>query len=130
MAQEPKALMDGCKPPQGAIPVYFVRNFDEGYAGWSNPPSRMAAADSAYGGAIFLDSDALTDSTLAHEFLHILLDASHGTVDPLWSHQNENQPWSLWYTSSHFPPTENGISARRRILDSMRTRILKSKYCK
>ena len=129
MTTESKALMDGCPPPTGVIPVYFVRNFSEGFIGWGNAPSLMAATDSAYGGAIFLDSPMLSESTLAHEFLHILLDASHGAVDPLWNHEHTSRPWCLWHTHSALPPIENGISARRRITDSMRTRILKSTYC-
>ena len=130
MTAEPKALMDAasCKPPAGVIPVYFLRNFDEGFAGWSNAPSLMATADAAYGGAIFLDCNKVSESTLAHEFLHILLDASHGEVDPLWYQEHNNWSWCLWNGAAS--PIENGITARRRILDGMRSRMLKSPYCK
>ncbi|MES2995984.1 MAG: hypothetical protein V4733_04150 [Verrucomicrobiota bacterium] len=132
MTAESKALMDDarCQPGAGVIPVYFLKNFDEKFSGWANAPFCMAAADAAYGGAIFLDCDKLTESTLAHEFLHILLDASHGEVDPLWYQQHNNWPWCLWHAGGATPPVENGIAARRRILDEMRSRILKSTYCK
>ena len=128
---EPKAVMDDvrCKPASDVIPIYFVGYFEGGGTGVTTVQSAMLPADIGYANAVFLDSQEMSQSTLAHEAMHVVLDAVHAGPNCSWTHYNEETPWCIWYTSiMGFP--EEGILARKRIIDTMRSRLLKSKFCK
>lgn len=62
--------------------------------------------------------------------MHILFDGAHNGTKTLWSQIHNGWPWSIWYTSNVDPIIESGITARRRVEDSMRFRLLKSPFCK
>ena len=111
------------------IPVYFVGYFEGGGTGVTTVQSAMLPADIEYANAVFLDSQEMSQSTLAHEVMHVVLDAVHAGPNCSWAHYNVETPWCIWYTSNmNFP--EEGFLARMRIIDTMRSRLLKSKFCK
>jgi len=93
----------------------------------------MAPGDEGYGGAIFIDSSHTQVSALSHELAHILLDAGHQpSPKALWNNDFIGKKCYVWWgainslTNSTW--TDTGIIAHRRFRDSMRSRILKSKY--
>jgi hypothetical protein len=123
---------DNYKLAPDTIPVFFVSAF----AGQrvSNVPSLMAAGSESYGGAIFIDSSHEQVSALAHELAHILLDAGHQpSPRALWNNDFTGKKCYVWWgdiSPAHGSWTDSGIIAHRRFRDSMRSRILKSKYVK
>ena len=133
---ESKALMNDSrlKPPANVIPVYFVGNLRSGtgeYAGLTAVNSSMIhPTDDAYANAVFLDAMIeLPLSTLSHELMHVLLDAVHVGPNELYDYYHP-KPYIIWYTSNTSPAPEIGVTARKRICDSMRSRLLKSKFCR
>ncbi len=139
MTPESMVLMDSasCKPPEGVIPVYFVGSFAETadgkiLNGCSNSRSLMQPGESEYADAVFINttSSSLSGSTVAHELMHILFDGAHNGTKILWKQIHEERPYSIWYTSETASIIESGITARRRVEDSMRFRLLKSPFCK
>jgi hypothetical protein len=117
------------KPGTGVVPVYFAGYFRDGLAGATTVESAMLPADIAYANAVFLDSPTLSNSTLAHELMHVLLNAVHEGPNTLWGYNNSQTDWCIWYTNNLGHP-ETGIGARKRIVDTMRSRMLKSKFSK
>jgi hypothetical protein len=142
MQPETRALMNVLTQPDyqvapDAIPIFFVSEFAG--QGVSNVPSLMALGDESYGGAIFIDSTSDTTqlSALAHELAHVLLDAGHHpSPKALWNYDFTGKKCYVWWghiNENPLDPTtweDTGIIAHRRFRDSMRTRILKSKYVK
>ncbi len=90
----------------------------------------MLPAEASYANAVFLDSINLNPSTLPHEIMHVVLDAVHKGTNYCWIYNNTKTPWCIWYTGNLFGFTDEGILARKRIMDTMRSRLLKSKFCK
>lgn len=157
MMPETKALMDDSRVvhaltvdpiTKGSIPVFFVNRLNpppgkKVPAAVSNTPSFMVPSDKAYGGAIFMDSKAYEsdpekkplESVLAHELSHILLDAGHQPSPyALWNSYFTGKKVYIWWGDLDKKPLvpnpwkETDIIAHRRLCDSMRTRIWKSKY--
>jgi hypothetical protein len=87
----------------------------------------MQPGDMAYSNAIFVNMPVST-TTITHEIMHVILNAVHDGPNTLWGYYNSSPPWCIWYTSIF--GQQQGILERKRILDTMRTRLLKSKFCK
>lgn len=137
MRAETKALMDDprCQVPLHTIPVFFVNELNPAAQGVANTPSYMAPGDEKYGGAIFIDSNHPQESVMAHELAHVLLDAQHEpSSNALWNHYylGFHHKTNIWFgkQSALQQWSETGISAHRRLADTMRSRIWKSPYAK
>ena len=84
----------------------------------------------------FIDSGHTQVSVLAHELTHILLDAGHQpSPKALWNYDFTGKKCYVWWGNIKNELiggtwTDIGINAHRRFRDSMRSRILKSKYVK
>ena len=132
LMSKPTSVTDpSCKPPPGVIPVYFASSFSSpNHKGITTVSSEMDPADVAYANAIFLNAEKLSESTLAHELLHVVLDAAHDGNNTLWGHAHNNELPCLWFYKKEDAVIETGILARRRLLDSMRSHLLKSPFCK
>ncbi len=138
MMPETIALMDdpGCQVDPGTIPVFFVNELEPAAQGVTNVHSYMASGDEKYGGAIFIDSTHEQESVLAHELAHVLLDAQHEpSSNALWNDyflNYDRHRTNIWFGNqnaiNHW--SETGISAHRRLADTMRSRIWKSPYAK
>ncbi len=96
----------------------------------------MVPGEEGYGGTIFINSGHLLESVLAHELAHVLLDAQHSPAsNVLWNDiflKTEEKTNIWWGDISPAKGTwsESGISAHRRLSDSMRSRIWKSRFAK
>jgi hypothetical protein len=138
MRAETKALMDDprCQVTPGTIPVFFVNKLNPAAQGVANPPSYMAPGDEKYGGAIFINSNHDQESVLAHELAHVLLDAQHDpSSNALWNDyflSYDRHRTNIWFGKQSLLQrwSETGISAHRRLADTMRSRIWKSTYAK
>jgi hypothetical protein len=139
MQLETKALMDNprCVVPQDTIPVFFVNKLNPDVAkGATNVPSYMVDGEGKYGGAIFINSDHQLKSVLAHELAHALLDAQHApSTNTLWNDifSDTREKTNVWWgkiSPANGTWSETGINAHRRLTDSMRSRIWKSRFAK
>jgi hypothetical protein len=119
-----------CRPAADVIPVYFVSHFAGGGAGVTTVEFAMKPADITYANAVFMNCGSLANSTLSHEFFHVLCDVVHDGPDVLWSQDNTKRSWCIWYVNNIWGHPEAGVVARKRILDTMRSRLFKSKFCK
>lgn len=139
MQPETIALMDDprCKVDPDVIPVFIVNNLNPRNAGATNVPSYMVTGEQRYGGAIFINSGHELESVLAHELAHALLDAQHSpSSNKLWDDifSITSEKTNIWWGKiTEIPPStwsEAGINAHRRLTDSMRSRIWKSRFAK
>ncbi len=136
MRAETIALMDfkDCKVAEDVIPVFIVNQLNDanGSVGVTNVPSFMVSGEARYGGAIFINSNHTKESVLAHEIAHVLLDAQHDpSSNALWNGYFTGQKVYVWWGDiSSVTWSETGINAHRRFCDTMRSRILKSRYAK
>lgn len=130
LGPDPKALMDDsrCKPSADVIPVYFLGYFNIDEPAVTTVASAMLAADIGYANAVFLDCGKLRTMTLPHELMHVLLDAVHAGPNEFWEHNNKQTTWCIWDTERN--AIDDTVLARKRVTDTMRYHLLKSKFCK
>jgi hypothetical protein len=138
MMDETIALMDfrDCKVDPDVIPVFIVNQLNPRVAGATNVPSYMVAGEEKYGGAIFINSGHEKESVLAHELAHALLDAQHyPSTNKLWNDyfSDTREKTNIWWgdiSDAKGTWWETEIKAHRRLTDSMRSRIWKSRFAK
>lgn len=126
---ETKALLSApwLQPVAGEVGLYFVSNLSTG-VGATTVASATNPADSAFANRVIVDAESMDRWTLAHELVHLLADGVHGGPSPLWWQEFNNWPWCLWFIDQM--GGDQGALKRKRLIDTMKYRMLASPFCK